>query len=168
MDMTKLLLNAYYEALYERIQSKRELLKQRISGLVCKELERLGFGDLGSAKIDAYREACVAFLEERAESYNPVGYQYIYSSSGRKRASELQSQLDWYNSGQEFARLVDSARQKAESELVNERMDELAEELIEEFGAFPDSSIISGYESEPVLSKLPDYVVSRAIEELLR
>jgi len=168
MDTTRLLLNTYYEALYEWIQAKRRLLEQRIGELVGKEIKRLGFGDLSSDKIEAYREASVAFLEERVESYDPVGHQYIYTSSQRKRASGLQSQLDWYDSGREFARLLDSASQKAQSELANERLEELANELIEDFGAFPDRSIISAYESEPALSKLPDYVLSRAIEELLR
>jgi hypothetical protein len=34
-------------------------------------------------------------------------------------------------------------------------------------GAFPDKSIISAYEADPALGKLPDYVVARAIEEII-
>lgn len=168
MDSTKMLLNAYYEALYKRIKSNRELLEKRIAGLVREEIERLGLDNLSSDKINAYREASIAFLDERLESYDPVGYQYIYKSGERKRASKVQNQLDWFDSRQEFASLVDSAGRKMQSDFADERLEELALRLIDEFGAFPDKSIISAYEPEPALPKLPDYVLSRAIEEVLK
>jgi len=43
----------------------------------------------------------------------------------------------------------------------------LAAELITQVGAFPDKSIIAGYEAKPGLRKLPDYIVARAIEEII-
>jgi len=43
----------------------------------------------------------------------------------------------------------------------------LADELIKDVGAFPDKSIISAYKASPALSKLPDYVVATAIEEII-
>ena len=49
-----------------------------------------------------------------------------------------------------------------------QRIWQLADELIRLVGAFPDKSIISGYEAGPALKKLPDYVVARVIEEIIK
>jgi len=81
---------------------------------------------------------------------------------------ELELQLNWYDSRAEFAALRQAAQDKAEAQMSEERLKELADELIAEVGAFPDKSIISAYEAEPALNKLPDYIVGRAIKEILR
>ncbi|MHC4310571.1 MAG: hypothetical protein ACYSSN_11550, partial [Planctomycetota bacterium] len=75
---------------------------------------------------------------------------------------------DWYDSREEFKNLVRAARSKAQTGEVEERLDLLAEELIKELGAFPDKTIISAYKAEPGLRKLPDYIVARTIEEIIR
>jgi len=77
-------------------------------------------------------------------------------------------QLDWYDSRAEFKSLVRAASSKAQTDEMEERLGLLAEELIKELGAFPDKSIISGYKAEPCLRKLPDYIVARTIEEIVR
>ena len=64
--------------------------------------------------------------------------------------------------------IMEVIRGKVTEEMTEEKMQLLADELIREVGAFPDKSIISAYEAEPGLSRLPDYVVSRAIEEIIR
>jgi hypothetical protein len=63
---------------------------------------------------------------------------------------------------------VEAARARSEAEITQETTAEQAEELIRQMGAFPDKSIISAYEAQPALGKLPDYVVARAIEEMVR
>ena len=52
--------------------------------------------------------------------------------------------------------------------MTDENVHVLAEELIGKVGAFPDKSIIAGYEAKPALQKLPDYIVAGAIEQLIR
>jgi len=47
----------------------------------------------------------------------------------------------------------------------NESMEDKAKELIKEVGAFPNKSIIAGFQRKPALNKLPDYVVAFIIEE---
>ncbi len=79
----------------------------------------------------------------------------------------MELQLNWYNSQAEFEALVKAARSKAETGLTEENLQQLAEELIEQVRAFPDNSIISAYEAQPGLRKLPDYVVARAIEKII-
>ena len=168
MNSAKLVLNAYYEALYERIRANMSFLVATIPKLLKEELEKLHCDKIGEDKYKAYLDACLAFLDERLEAYNPVGIQYTFDRSVTPMAAELELQLNWYDSRAEFAALVDRARQKAQLCMTEQRLAELADELIQELGAFPDKSIISAYEAEPVLSKLPDYVVAQAIEQLLR
>jgi hypothetical protein len=168
MDRTKLLLNAYYEALHERLQANRNLLAERIEKLLRDEIEKRQLARFDSDKFTAYLEACMAFIDERLETYNPIGIQYTFAPSRRKEAAKLEFQLDWYDSRAEFQALVEAARHKSRQPDSEQRLTELAEQLIGEVGAFPDRSIISTYEAGPALGRLPDYIVARAIEEIIR
>ena len=167
MSETSLLLKAYYEALYERLQANKELLSRRIVELLVEEVTERGFEDFDEAKYAAYKDACLAFVDERIETYNPFGIQYTFDHTRAREAFELELQLDWYDSRAEFEALAQAARRKAEAGVTEEGLRPLAEELIKELGAFPDKSIISAYEAEPGLRKLPDYIVARTIEEII-
>jgi hypothetical protein len=168
MNETNLLLNAYYEALYEKLEADKELLTAKIEKLLREEIVKRGFGNFDEEKYTAYRDACLAFVDERLESYNPIGIQYTFDRIRAKEAVELELQLNWYDSQAEFEALLETVHAKAEVEMTEEKMRELAEELIKEAGAFPDESIISAYEAAPALGKLPDYIVARVIEETVR
>jgi oligoendopeptidase F len=168
MNETNLLLKAYYEALYEHLEANREPLATRIEKLLKEEIVNRRFGNFDEEKYAAYQDACLAFVDERMETYNPIGIQYTFDRIRAQEAIELELQLDWYDSQAEFEALIEAVRAKAEVEMTEERMRRLADELIKEVGAFPDRSIISAYEAEPALGKLPDYVVARAIEETIR
>jgi len=160
-------LKAYYEALYERLQANKELLAKRIDELLVEEVAERGFEDFDEAKYAAYKDACLAFVDERIELYDPFGIQYTFDRTRAKEAFELELQLDWYDSRAEFETLVEAARDKVKTSVTEERLRLLADELIGELGAFPDRSIISSYEAKPGLRKLPDYVVARSIEEIV-
>jgi len=168
MTDTNLLLKAYYEALYELLQANKELLVRKIEQLLTKEIEERGFEDFDNEKYAAYIEACLAFIDERIETYNPFGIQYTFDQTRSREAFELELQLDWYDSRAEFKNLVRAANSKAQTGEMEERLGFLAEELIKELGAFPDKSIISAYKAEPCLRKLPDYIVARTIEEIIK
>jgi hypothetical protein len=168
MTDTSLLLKAYYEALYELLQANKELLVRKIEELLAKEVSERGFEGFDNDKYAAYIEACLAFIDERIETYNPFGIQYTFDQTRSREAFELELQIDWYDSRAEFENLVRSARSKVQTGEIEERLDLLAEELIKELGAFPDKSIISAYKAEPCLRKLPDYIVARTIEEIVR
>ncbi len=167
MSETSLLLKAYYEALYERLQANKELLAARIEELLAEEVTERGFENFDEDKYAAYKDACLAFVDERIELYNPFGIQYTFDRIRAKEAFELELQLDWYDSRAEFETLVETACNKVKAGVTQERLRPLADELIEELGAFPDKSIMSSYEAEPSLRKLPDYVVARTIEEII-
>ena len=167
MSETSLLLKAYYEVLYDRLEAKKGLLTAKIEELLAEEIAIRGFESFDEEKFAAYRDACLAFVDERIEAYNPVGIQYLFDRGRAKDAFELELQLNWYDSRAEFEALVEAARSKTETEATEERLQSLAEELITEVGAFPDNSIISVYEAKPGLNKLPDYIVARMIEEII-
>ena len=168
MNETNLLLKAYYEALYEQLEANKELLATRIEKLLQEEIVKHGFGNFDEEKYTAYRDACLAFVDERMETYNPIGIQYTFDRVRAQEAIELELQLNWYDSRAELEALMEAVRSKAEVEMTEERMRRLADELIKEVGAFPDKSIISAYKAKPALGKLPDYVVAQAIEEIIR
>jgi len=167
MSQINLLLKAYYEVLYERLEANRDFLSARIEELLTEEIAVRRFEDFDDDMYAAYRDACLAFVDERIEAYNPFGIQYLFDHTRAKDAFELELQLNWYNSKAEFEDLVNAARIKAENGLTEENLRPLAEELIEQVRAFPDKSIISAYEAQPGLRKLPDYIVARAIEEII-
>ena len=167
MSETSVLLKAYYEVLYDRLETRKEFLTGRIDELLIEEIRLRGFADLSREQFAAYRDACQAFLDERIELYNPIGIQYVFDRSRAREAFELELQLNWYDSRGEFEALVKAARDRTEPDVTPERLRRLAEELIAAVGAFPDRSIISAYEAKPGLNKLPDYVVARVIEENL-
>jgi hypothetical protein len=167
MSETSVLLKAYYEALYERLEAQKEILTAKIDELLAEEIRKQGFEGFNEEKYKAYRDACLAFIDERIEAYNPIGIQYIYNRSSAKEVIELELQLNWYDSRNEFQFLVETARNKAVEDLTDEQLRPVAEEIITEVGVFPDRSIISAYEAKPGLNKLPDYIVARTIEEVI-
>ncbi len=96
------LLKAYYEALHNKLKAIRHLLVKAAEKLLKKEIAKQGFEDFDEDKYTAYRDACVAFVDERIETYNPVGVQYTFERVRAKEAFELELQLDWYDSRAEF------------------------------------------------------------------
>jgi len=160
-----ILLKAYYERLHELMAPRRADLLSRIDELLSAEVAGRAFGDMDAEKLAAYREACVAFIDERLESYNPIGIQYTFGRPSSRMAAELEFELNWYDSRPEFARLVATARSLAAGSVSDDVLPDLADELIRQAGAFPDRSIIDAYHVDPTLQKLPDYIVARVIEE---
>ncbi len=162
-----LLIKAYYETLYEKLESKKDLLTLRIKELLSEEIEKHNFVNFDEQIYAAYKDTCLAFIVERIEAYNPIGFQYTFERVRAKDVYDLELQLNWYDSRAEFKAMLQAVRTKAKKNLTDEQLRSLADELISQLGAFPDQSIISAYEADPALSKLPDYVVARAIEEVI-
>jgi hypothetical protein len=162
-----LLLRAYYERLHERMGEGRDRLLARVDELLRTEIAKQGFGAMDASRLEAYREACVAFIDERLESYNPIGIQYTFDRTSSRTAAELEFQLNWYNCRPEFADLVAAARSLAGADVFDGMLQSLADALIRQVGAYPDQSILEAYAAEPALQKLPDYIVACVIEEII-
>ncbi|MBN1975033.1 MAG: hypothetical protein JW787_15435 [Sedimentisphaerales bacterium] len=168
MSQVNILLRCYYETLYELLEEKKNILINRIRAVLGEQLKAGCYENFNRETFDAYWEACMAFIEERIETYNPIGIQYMYGGDRRDEAFKMELQLDWFDSRKEFQNLVEAARIKADYMTSDDDLREKARELIQEAGAFPDKSIIAGYRAKPELKKLPDYVVALIIEENIR
>ena len=166
MTNAAILLRAYYERLHERLENARDELARQVARFLTEEWSRRGHACDPEA-FAAYREACQAFVEERLEAYNPIGIQYTFDQRDKALAHELELQLDWFDSRAEFTSLRAAARRKAFEGMDDGQVHFLADELIIEQGAFPNGSIIRGYDSDPALNKLPDYIVALAINRIL-
>jgi hypothetical protein len=129
MNETRVLLQAYYETLYNWLETRKPLMTDRIDQLLVVEVEKQGYEDFDDEKYVAYREACLAFVDERIETYNPTGLQYLYDREVAKGAFKLELQLDWFDSRAEFEALVAEARHKS-ADMTDENVRALAEELI--------------------------------------
>jgi len=166
MNDANLILKAYYEALHDRLEAGRDRLNIAVERLLTEEVQNRGYEDFDADKYAAYKDACLAFIEERIEAYNPIGVQYTFDRVNAKEVLELELQLNWYDSTAEFDALVQAALAKSDR-LTGDNLRPLADELISEFGAFPDGSIIAAYHQSPTLNKLPDYIAATAIEDLV-
>jgi len=168
MAETTVLLNAYYELLHERLEAGKDLVTASVKALLAEEMPKLAGCNFDDEKYAAYLEACLAFVDERLETYNPLGIQYTFDRLRAEEAVELELQLNWYDSRPEFEALAEKVKQYAEPHMTSRRIRELADRLITEAGAFADKTIISAYQADPKLQKLPDYIVARAIEQIIR
>jgi len=98
MSEASILLKAYYETLYERLEAQKEVLSAKIDAFLAEEIKKRGFEGFNEEKYKAYRDACLAFIDERIEAYNPIGIQYIFDRCSAKEVIELELQLNWYDS----------------------------------------------------------------------
>lgn len=165
MKPEKILLNAYFETLYNKLLEQKQVIYSQIEQLLGPEIEKLE--TVSDEKIDAYRDACLAFVDERLEMYNPIGVQYTFDNRDRKFAKELELQLNWFDSTEEFNKLLDEIKEIGKKGFDGQNIEQYARQLIRRFGAFPDKSIIEGFREKPVLQKIPDYVVACSIEKII-
>jgi len=171
----RLLLNAYFERLHDRLWARRTACQTAIDRLLDEELHRRAFSPLDPDRRAACREAAHAFLAERLETYDPVGLQYLFDQISAREAFRFEMQMNWYDARPEYQRLVETARglladasaADPHVPLDEPRLGRLADQLIAACGAFPNASIIAAYQADPALNHLPDYLVARALELLL-
>ena len=170
MNSLKMLINAYYERLYELIEPQRELCLVRIEQVVRNEAELHWSEELTGERLKAHVEAANAFLEERLEMYNPIGLQYAYGSSSQSEVFSLEAALDWYNSQQEYHSLCKRAMNllgETKGRFSDQDISLRANQMILDCGAYPNQSILGQYSRRPQPNHLPDFAVAKCIEELL-
>ncbi len=168
MNEVKILLNLYYETLYNILQERKADCLSRMEQVLSAEIRERGFREITNDKTGAYLEACTAFMDERLEMYNPTGLQYTFEPTTRKAAFNLEKQLDWYDSEAEFNRLCQSLRHKARLGMTQPDREAAVAEIIQQCGAYPNQSILAEYQACPTPQKLPDYILAVAIEQILK
>ena len=172
MNPTRIVLNAYFERLCDRLEGAKPHISERLKARLNDEINERNYHIAEAEKFTAYLEAAVAFFDERLESYNPIGIQWTMPTPTVDETFQIESALDWYDSRPEFDVLCRAARRKArrldvETKDPDRLLPELADELIDECGAYPDKTIIQTYRNRPRLNRLPDYLVSCLIEQII-
>jgi hypothetical protein len=170
MNPKKLLLNAYFEALYNILLDQKSSVISAIDKLLPLEFAKLDSARRRRAdteKLAAYRYAAIAFVDERIEMYNPIGLQYTFDKKTCEFAKQLELQLNWFDSTNEFNTLLEEISEIETAGFDEEKLPQLANQLIRKFGAFPDKTIIESYNRLPSLQKLPDFVVAQSIEKII-
>jgi len=172
MNPTRVVLNAYFERLCDLLEGAKPRTDERLKKLLNDEIDERNYHIAEAEKFTAYLEAAAAFFDERLESYNPIGIQWTMPTPTAEEAFQIESILDWYDSRPEFDTLCRTARRKARrfepgSEESDRLLQKLADELINECGAYPNKTIIQTYQTQPQLNHLPDYIVSCLIEKII-
>jgi len=169
MSTARLLLNCYFERLYELLEQKKSHLCQRAPQVLENIVREQNIFPLDDQdKFQAYHDAVQAFIIERIETYNPIGLQYSFDGITGQEAFEIDLQLNWYDSRAEFTALQLLAKKLAAEIQSDDQVPQLAEKIIAQCGAYPDQSIINDYQSDPDPQKLPDYIVALTIEEIIK
>ncbi len=158
----------YFEKLYSLITRKRAAVEKVIPGKIRRELISRWKED-DEAVIKAYADAAVSFIDERIYSYSLDRIDRFLQSASRgvspQDAASLEISLDWYDCRQEKEEI--DARIESGLNLF-QPADEIAGGLIEDFGAFPDKTIMNTYKKFPVKNHLPDYALALSLERVIR
>jgi len=119
-------------------------------------------------KTEAHQDAAVGFLEERLYEYRDDYWEKFLKPLAENISAaeimEVSKQLSWYNMQNEKGEI-----DKRIETLLNLRQSpkDVAEVLIEEFGAFPNKSIIKTYSAKPKPNYLPEYALAVAIQQVV-
>ena len=120
-------------------------------------------------KTEAYQHAAVGFLEERLYEYRDDYWekflQPLAEDISAAEIMEVSEQLSWYDMQNEKEEI-----DKRIGTLLNlhQSPKDIAEVLIEKFGAFPNGSIIRAYSTKPKPNYLPEYTLAVAIQQVVR
>jgi len=164
---TKDIWDLYFARLLDRLQRERARTETLILEQVQEEISSR-YPHLNE-KAEAYQHAAAGFLEERLfeyrEDYWEKFLQPLAENISAAEIMEVSEQLSWYEMQNE-KREID---ERIET-LLNLRQspEDIAETLIEEFGAFPDKSIIKTYSAKPKPNYLPEYALAVAIQQVVR
>ena len=157
----------YFSKLYELLVGERT----RIERLIREETENeisTRWKDINWEGIEAYIRAGLSFIEERLYAYSLDSLDRFLrvvtagvSSAALARIDEL---LTWYDWKQE-KKQIDA---KIETGLnIMQTQEDIVDDLLDEFGAFPNKSIIQQYKQEPKKNYLPDYALAIAIQQVI-
>jgi hypothetical protein len=158
----------YFKKLHRLISSKRKTIEGIIQALAREELI-LRWNETGEEAAKAYFEAAASFIDERLYSYSMSHIdRFLKSASlgiGQGELAAAEREIDWYDWRDEKSEID----KKIESGL-NLLLEggEIADGLLDEFGAFPDSTIIKAYKRTPVKNHIPDYILASALEHVIK
>jgi len=157
----------YFAKLDELLVRERARIEDLVRKKTRKEISKR-WKDVNAERIEAYIEAAISFIEERLYAYSLDHLDRFlkavtYGGSLEELAS-LDLSASWYN-WQAEKEEIDA---KIETGLnIRQRPEDIVEDLLTEFGAFPNKSIINQYQQKPEKNYLPDYVLATAIQQVI-
>ena len=150
------------------ITRERAAVEEFIPGRIRRELLS-GWDEENEAVIKAYADAAASFIDERLYSYRLDHIDRFLQAASRgistEDAASLEISLDWYDCREEkkeIDRFIETGLN-----LMRPGGD-IAESLLDDFGAFPDKTIIEAYEKAPAKNHLPDYALALSLERVIR
>jgi hypothetical protein len=158
----------YFSELHKLLFSKKTKIEDLIKKEVRSEIAKR-WKDVNKEGIKAYIEAAISFIEERLYAYRldhmDRFLKAVSHDSSLKDLASIDLSLSWYD-WREEKKQIDA---KIETGLnIKQTPEDIVNDLIGEFGAFPDRSIIKRYLQKPKKNYLPDYVLAMAIQEVIR
>ena len=154
----------YFSKLYDLLVKERAQIKHLIGKEAEREISRRWEG-VDWEGIAAYTKAAISFIEERLYAYN-LGHfdRFLKAVSFGVNLKDLAS-VDWYDSKEEKEE-IDAKIQSGLN--LMQAPEDIVDDLLDEYGAFPDKSIIEQYHQKPEKNHLPDYALAIAIEQAIR
>ncbi len=156
----------YFARLLDLLRQERPRLEKLIREQVRDEIA-LRYPRLDE-RTSKYQEVAVGFLEERLCEYRDDYWEtYLQPLATGASAAEIRDvsrQLGWYDMQPE----EEEIDQRIETGLnLRQSPDNIVGALIQEFGAFPNKSIIRAYSAQPKTNYLPEYALAVAIQQVV-
>ena len=157
----------YFSKLHELLVREEDKIKQLIIKAARNEIPKM-WKDVNEEGIEAYISVAVSFIEERLYAYSLDSLdrflKVVTCGASLADLASIDDSLTWYDWQQE-KKQIDS---KIETGLnIMQTQEDIVEDLLDEFGAFPNKSIIQHYQKEPKKNYLPDYVLAIAIQKIV-
>ena len=111
--------------------------------------------------MEVYIKTAISFIEERL-------YDYSLDHHDRFLRAVIYGVIDdslaWYDWRQE----KDQIDARIETGLnIMQTPEDIVDDLLDEFGAFPNKSIIESYQKEPKKNYFPDYVLATTVQKVI-
>ncbi|MFH1731484.1 MAG: hypothetical protein ABIF82_07520 [Planctomycetota bacterium] len=164
---TKDIWSLYFAHLLDLLTRRRAKIETLILEQVQEEIASRYSHLAGRTRI--YRDAAVGFLEERLyecrDDYWEKFLRPLVENITAAEIMEVAEQLSWYD----MQREKEEIDERIETCLnIHRSPEDILEVLVEEFGAFPNRSIIAAYSAKPKPNYLPEYALAVAIQQVVR
>lgn len=158
----------YFSRLRELLLSERGRIEQLIEKKAEKEITRR-WQSVDDEGIAEYIKASISFIEERLYAYSLDHLdRFLKAVTAGVSLEDLAStdlSLSWYDWREEKEEI--DARIGAGLNIMLTPED-IVDDLIDEFGAFPNKSIMQQYPRKPEKNYLPDYALAAAIQQVIQ
>jgi len=122
-----------------------------------------------SEKTEAYQDVAIGFLDERLYEYRGDYWEKFLQPLAKNITAaeimEVGEQLGWYDMQKEKEEIDEQIETCLN---LRQSSEDIVEILVEEFGAFPNRSIIATYCAKPEPNYMPEYALAVAIQQVVR